>query len=281
MILNFLPYKFLSQLNGLNLNDITEVRLKVGYPICVVVDGQRVIKGGQIICTEYDVKSIIASITENSLYAYNEQLKNGFLTTKEGVRIGVAGECVFHNDRIVTIKNISSLNIRVPHIIRRCADNYVQNIVDENENVFNSLIIAPPSYGKTTLLKDISLTLNERLSEQILIIDERGEFDNITGINIDKISYSDKLYAFSYGLRSMSPSIIITDELSSESDWNCVLDAVNSGVKIIASCHGNSIDDVKNKRFFKNHLFERYFTIDIELGIGKLGHCYDEDFNVL
>ncbi len=281
MILEFLPFNILSQLNGININSITEIRLRTGYCINALIDGQRVFfNKGKIISVD-DIKTIISNITENSLYAYNENLKKGFLTTKDGVRVGVAGECVFEGNKILTIKNVNSLNIRIPHLIRDCAQKYIEYMLKEESVVYNSLIVAPPSYGKTTLLKDISLILNEKIDKQILIIDERGEFSEVKGKNIDKICYSDKLYAFNYGLRSLSPSIVITDELLDQNDWNCIKDAVNSGVKIIASCHGERIEDVKNKRYFLDNLFERYFTIDTSLGVGVLKHCYDSNFKVI
>ena len=97
----------------------------------------------------------------------------------------------------------------------------------------------------------------------------------------DSIKYSDKNYAFNIGIRSMSPQIVITDELQTEKDWNCVERAVTDGVKIIASCHGNCIDDIKNKPYFNRNFFERYVVLDGEKSAGTVKGIFDMDFNGL
>ena len=125
--------------------------------------------------------------------------------------------------------------------------------------------------------------LNKYSDKSILIIDERGEFSEVAGANIDKIKYSDKLYAFNYGIRSLSPDIVITDELVSESDGECIKSAKNSGIKIIASCHAENIEDLKSKSFFCENMFYRYILLKNarNYGFGRIANVYDERFNIV
>ena len=130
-------------------------------------------------------------------------------------------------------------------------------------------------------LKDLILKIDRKYAVPILIIDERGEFEDIKGENIDSVKYSDKLYAFNYALRSMSPRVIITDELMTEEDWKCAYSASNSGVKIIASCHAETIENLTRKDFFKQGIFDRYAFLQSEGEPGKIKAIYDENFNKL
>ncbi|MBO4251504.1 MAG: hypothetical protein J5911_02445 [Clostridia bacterium] len=284
--LNFLSDNLRTALKKTDINILSEIRLRQGFAVFGIFGGEKVYlsesgptlnKGDAIICSGQDILRCMEFATEKSLYAFNDRLKRGFLTTKDGVRIGVAGDCVFEDDRIVTVKNISSLNIRIPHEIKDCSQKIYNKLF--LREVFNTLIIAPPSKGKTTILKDLARKLNDYLNSSILIIDERGEFSTVCGENIDVVKFSNKLYALEYSIRSMSPQIVITDELQSCNDWQSAKIAAFSGVKIIASCHGKSIEDLRNKDYFIKNVFERYIVLDAEKSAGTVKGFYDGDFN--
>lgn len=288
MDLSFLPLKIGQALNYLDLNGLYEIRLRADFPIKInyknkiyylCESGISNFKLNGIKISKAEIAEIILNITERSLYAHNDRLKEGFLTTKDGLRVGVAGECVFDNDKIITIKNFSSLNIRIPHDIKDCSKQIYNQIL--TENILNVLIISPPFKGKTTIIKDIASKLNNDYSKSILIIDERGELKNICGENIDVISFCDKTYAFNYAIRSMSPNIVIMDELSTKNDWECAFRAVNSGVNLIATAHGSSIENIKNKSYFIDKIFDRYVVLDSIKPSGTLNSIYDGEFNLL
>lgn len=256
----FLPEHIRLKVLKYKLNELYEIRLRENYPIKIVYAGKKItIK--ELICSQKDLSEILLNITKRSIYAYNEQIKQGFINVLGGIRVGIAGECVFENDKIVTIKNISSLNIRIPHLVKDCSIS-IRNKVLCGQEVRNSLIVSPPFRGKTTILKDLAIYLNNKTDYSILIVDERGEFFQIQGENIDKISYSTKEFAFDYAIRSMSPDLIITDELASKSDWECVYRASLSGVKVIASVHGSSISDVLRKEYYIPNLFNNIFLLN-------------------
>ena len=286
--LNFLPQRIQNALRDVDLGDFSEIRLRTGFAVFAIKNGQKMYfkengltlnRFEAMTCYDSDVKETILNLTERSLYAFNEKLKQGFLTTKDGVRVGICGECVFDNDKIITIKKFSSLNIRIPHEIKNCSQKIYDNVF--SKQIFNTLIISPPSKGKTTILKDLARKINENTDKSILIIDERGEFGNVVGENIDCIKYSDKVYALNIGIRSMSPNIVITDELQTENDWKSVEHAATDGVKVIASCHGKSINDLKNKPYFNKNVFERYIVLDSDKPAGTVNEIVDMDFNAI
>ncbi len=290
MNLSFLPLEIYSALKSLNIDKLYEIRLRTSFPIIINYDnnkfylssngGKTLLKSNAIICLDEYINYIIKTVCEHSVYAYNDRICNGYLTTKDGVRIGIAGECVFEKNSIITMKNFSSLNIRIPHEIIGCAQKIYEKIIN-NKSVFNTLLISPPFCGKTTILKDIVRLLNDDLDCSILIIDERGEFSKIKGQNIDSIMFSDKEYAFNCGLRSMSPSIVITDEICTKSDWKCVNTASISGVKIIASVHAYSVQDVINKQYYIPNIFERYVLLKSSREPGVIENIYDKDYSVV
>ena len=283
MNLEFFPDIILNALDKVNIDNIYEIRLRATFPIKLKVkskyyylneNGLTDKKDGAITVSQEDLMQIISFVTENSLYAFNDRIKNGFLTTSEGVRIGICGECVFDKDKIITVKDFTSINVRIPHKIKNCSRKVLEHF---NMNYIpSSLIVGEPSFGKTTILKDLIEKIND-FDKNLLVIDERGEFYDVKGENIDKISYSDKLYAFSYAIRSMSPQVVFTDELITSSDWKCVENASNSGVKIIASLHGNCIKDVMNNDFFKKGVFDRIFILDNKGSPGIVKEVYNKE----
>lgn len=275
--------KILTAISKIDKDKLYEIRLRRNFPVKVNFEGEvkylsenglTGFRTNAIVATEEDISDIIFNVTENSLYAFNDRIVNGFLTTADGVRIGVAGECVGNDGKVITVKNFSSLNIRIPHNVTGAADK-VFKYVCKDDLILNTLIVSPPFFGKTTILKDLSLKIDKSFNYSVLLVDERGEFEKVFGENIDKITYSDKKYAFNAGIRSMSPDVIITDELVGEADWQSVKTVALSGVKIIATCHGKSLSDVRRKSVFIDNVFERYVVLKSDGLPGIIDKVYD------
>ena len=283
MDIEIFPSSVQNALRKLNSEKISEIRFRKGYPVTIKFDnefyyvsdkGVSSFSQNCILCTSDEIEKIISTMTDNSLYAFNERLKDGYLTWRDGTRCGVAGECVYDKNGIVTVKNITSLNFRIPHEIAGCSKK-IMPFIRNGGKTLNSIIVSPPGFGKTTILKDIVKNLPQ--NEQILICDERGEFINVGGKNVDKIVYSNKKYVFECGIRSMSPSIVVFDELI-EKDWLAVNKTVLTGVKVIASAHGDTLEKLKTNEYFNDGLFERYVFLK---GVGKAGvidKIYDGNF---
>lgn len=236
------------------------------------------------------LNEIIVKASNYSLYTVNRNICSGFITIEGGIRIGVAGEYVWEEDRLKTIKNFSGLTIRVPHEVRGCCDKLLKYIIDTE--LLNTLIISPPACGKTTMLRDISRTLSARSPRfNILLVDERSEIAAAVngvpqldvGNNTDVVSNSSKTHGILHGIRSMNPYVIITDELAKQEDIEAAYSAACSGVRIIATVHAYDQYDLMNKTYFdrmiKNRLFARYAVLSDKPCIGSLSGVYDENFN--
>ena len=197
----------------------------------------------------------------------------------------MCGEAVIENGFVKTIKNCSSLNVRIPHEVIGCANEIYDKISFGNKNIYNTLIISPPGRGKTTILRDLSRIISNN-GKNVLIVDERKEIAAISegkpfydvGSCSDVISNSDKNYAFSYAIRSMSPEVIITDELQTESDAEAISLSGTSGVSVIASVHAKTIDELQRKDVFVKlkNCIERYIILSNEGQIGKIMKCYNQ-----
>lgn len=285
MKIDFLPERVSSALKNIDMKNVYDIRLRIGFPIMVnncgvgyflSDNGLKNEVRGAIYCDEKDIETALSVLTNNSVYAYNEEIKNGFITSSDGVRVGIGGECVTEDGKVITVKNVSSLNIRIPHEIVDCSAPLFKKIY--SQDLYNTLIVSPPGKGKTTMLKDIAKKMSEK-NLSVLIVDERGEFKAVKGCRIDFIRYSDKRYAFEYGIRSLSPDVIITDELFGEKDWDCVNFASLCGVKTIASCHGAGADDLSDRKGFLKGVFERYVILGANGQPGTIQKILDGNFS--
>lgn len=264
---SFFTENIINALNNINVEILTEIRLRANQPIIcfsnnkknyLSENGLTLDKTKSIICTYGLINKIIEKATENSIYAYNDEIINGYITTNKGVRIGVSGECVFDREKIITIKNYSSLCIRIPHDIIGCSD-YVYNKIFQNK-LYNLLIISAPGGGKTTIIKDLIRNFNTSGVNNVLVIDERGEL-NVMGENIDVIKYSNKNYALEYSVKSLAPQFIFLDEISTKKDLFGVGKAINSGVKVVCSMHGDNLENAINNFPEIIKIFDRFLVL--------------------
>lgn len=300
MIEKILP-EFLTDIlkNKLNFDYVYEIRIRSQLPIVINYggkyyylnpDGVGGANDGSIVTDRKMLEAIIYRAAEYSMYAVNNQLKQSFVTVSGGIRIGICGELVIEDHKIVSVKNFTSLIIRIPHEVHNCALTAYHFIAQDE--IYNSLIISPPGCGKTTFLRDIARLLSQReIIKNTLIIDERYEiascYNGVPQLNVgeftDVISNCTKQYGFEQGIRAMKPDVIITDELANQSDLDAVKYAAGCGVKIIATTHAYDHTDLINKPGFeeiiKKRLFDRYVVLSNRKGPGTYEGVYDNQFN--
>ncbi len=274
---------------------LNELRIRVNKPIVVIIHGQRFFLGNMgltanikeaIFASKIMIEDIIFRASECSIYSVNEQIKKGFIVTQGGIRIGIGGDMIEENGIIKTMTNFNSINIRFPHEVKNCSLP-VFDYIFQNGHVCNTLVLSPPGAGKTTLLRDFIYQLSDKnYAFNILVLDERGELDigeKSLGNFTDKISFAQKKIGFENGIRSLSPNIIVTDELGTAEDINSVLYACNCGVNIFASAHCDSMENFINKEAFKQiidiKLFKRYIFLSSREGPGTIEGVYNENFS--
>lgn len=296
-----LPSEISSAADKLNTQALFELRLRTERPLSVNYGGAFYYLGSNgfvknsssaIVCQVKHIKDILVRATEYSLYAVNNQICQGYLTIQGGIRIGIAGETVWNEDSLKTIKNYNALNIRIPHEVTGCAEKVIQ-FMGQRE-IKNTLFISPPGAGKTTLLRDTARILgSSEPYRNILVIDERNEIAAMNdgkmllnvGINTDVMNGCNKTFAFTRVIRAMRPDIIITDELFDGNDVAAVAYAVSSGVKVIASVHAADHLDLLNKPGFadliKKKLFGCFVNISDRHGPGTIDGVFDENFNAV
>ncbi len=282
-ILSFIPLRLRTFLFPLVGKCTEEIRLRVGRPLSLRENSKNyfITSGGRLSKTPYNAVTVTKSDIENatgllcnsSVYAYEEEIKNGYITTPYGHRIGLCGDAVIKNGKISFINNISGLNYRIAREIKGCADTVINDIY-YNSTVRNTLIISPPGSGKTTLLRDLARLISN-LGKNVSILDERGEIaamkNGFPGFDIgafsDVLQGCKKPDGIPLLLRSMAPDVIITDELSGSSDLLAINDAKRRGVSVIATVHAKNIKDV-NKKLLEN--FNCIVTLSSRLGVGTI-----------
>lgn len=218
-------------------NFITEIRLRLNKKISVKSRDKIIFL--EDLATKSLIERVVMVATDYSYYAHQEEISRGYLTYKDGIRIGISGFGVANDKKIEFIKDITSLNIRIPNDIFNCSEP-LKNI---HNNFENTLVISPPFCGKTTLIRDLTRKLSEHY--EVAVIDERMELGGFNGEDYcynlgdrtDIISNIPKNLAYANILRALSPEIIVCDELSLEYDLAMIKVLAQSGVKILASLH--------------------------------------------
>lgn len=313
--MNELPEEIINSLSGpiksyfLNIkggftNSIEEIRLRINRPLMVLGNNKDYFLNIRERCfetrikypyivTKEDIETTFQFICKYSIHSFLEDIKKGFITLKGGHRVGIGGKVILEENSIKNIKHISSLNIRISKEILNCSKKIIKHIIKPPKNIYNTLIISPPQCGKTTLLRDIVRNISNGIYEygfeglKVAVIDERNEISgsylgmpqmNI-GVRTDIIESCPKDLGIMMLLRSMSPNVIVTDEIGSDADIKALYTALNGGIGLITSVHGYDIEDIQNRkelnRLVDKELFKRVIILSNKLGPGTVEKIYD------
>ncbi len=300
MLRDILPDKLVDVVDSkINYSILNEIRIRMDKPIVVYLNGQAFFLAengltnnvqSAVIATKTMIEDIVYRASECSIYSVNEQIKQGYVMSTSGVRIGLGGTIVQENGVIKTIRDFTSLNIRIAHEIRGCSLCAFSDIVT-SEGIKNTLVISPPGCGKTTFLRDFLKQLSAKnYCLNVLVVDERGEIACVNnkgqafdiGNFSDVISFCQKPQAIGHGIRVLSPNLIVTDELRGGEDVRSVIEAMNSGTNVVSSIHADSIESLKKKSDFKplveGGYFDRFVLLSSREGPGTLEGIYDQNF---
>lgn len=283
--------------------EIQEIRLRSGRPIVIHRDGRELFLdrdgqftdrlSGAISITAEELEALLSHICHYSLYAFEDELRQGFITVSGGHRVGVAGQAVLENDgRIRTIKNIYYMNIRISHEIKGAADG-VLPLMYGSGGLKSTLLLSPPGCGKTTLLRDLIRQISNGNAYgpglTVGVVDERSELagtycgipQNDLGMRTDVLDACPKAAGMLLLLRSMSPRVIAIDELGNREELEHLKRAEACGCKILATAHGESLEDLERRfgvdRQGWKQLFDLIVLLGKENGRCVIKHCFERE----
>lgn len=290
-VLEILPNSIKKQLEGFKyLDKLQEIRIKVNKPLFLVCNNQEYMVN--CISTAEDIKIVLQRVSNYSIYAFEEEIKQGYITIQGGHRVGICGNCVVDKGNVKTIKHISSINIRVAREVIGCSEKILPYIVEEGK-VLNTIIISPPKCGKTTILRDLTRNISNGVASidlngmNVSVIDERSEIGSCyrgipqmnIGVRTDILDNCPKSEGIIMAIRSMAPQVIVCDEIGTYKDIESVLIALNSGVNLITTIHGFGIEDLYNRPVFKeiieNKVFQRAVVLSNRMGIATIEYIYN------
>jgi stage III sporulation protein AA len=245
---------------------------------------------GVVRVTAAEVRQVLDMVSEHSLYAMEDELRNGFISLRGGCRVGIAGRAVLENGRIKTFKHINAFNFRIARPVPGAADKVMPH-VRKGRRVCHTLILSPPQMGKTTLVRDMVQKISDGHDGypglKVGLIDERSEIAGMhqgvpsfdIGMRTDVLDACPKAEGIILMIRSLSPQVVVTDEIGRQEDVEAIEEALNTGVDVIVTAHAKNLEEALKRpvllRALKKDLFERIVVLGDSLGAGTLERIYE------
>lgn len=278
-LFSLLPVRLMTILRGYvsDWDKLQEIRIRQGKKMAIRYQGKLCFPEGQDYeVTSMECKEILSQMSQYSLYAFEEEIRRGYLTIPGGHRIGVTGRAVIEHGEVKTLRHITCLNIRISHEIKGCADWLFPYVLD-GSRLYSTLILSPPGGGKTTLLRDLVRIAAGQFN--VALVDERSEIAGCyqgipqreLGPCCDVIDGCPKAIGMEMVLRSMGPDVVAVDEIGTAEDYQAMKKALVSGCSLLATSHGGELSDLR-----ETGLFSRYVVLGGSNEPGKVKGIYDE-----
>lgn len=284
-------------------DNLEEIRLRLGRPLAVhghdeafFLNEQGTPVTGELAYRpdEKVIDRALQLISSSSLYAFEQELRCGYITVPGGHRVGLCGQAVLEAGRVARLKHITGLNYRIAREIVGAAARYVSHFIDYRlKRVRNSLIVSPPRGGKTTFLRDLTRRISDGVGElgfrgfKVAVVDERseiaGSFQGLPQLQIgdstDVLDACPKAEGMMMLLRSMGPQVIVTDEIGLIADIEAVEEVIHAGVSVITTAHGSSLGEIRGRpglrRLLEQGAFERILFLGRSRGVGTVEQVID------
>jgi len=275
---------------------VTELRLRAGQPFHIQFDGYARLlfaAGGRPVLRAEDCEGLLSNICGQALYAWTDELKNGFVTLPGGHRAGVAGRAITEGRHVERLEEVTAFCIRVMRELRGISKNIVPRLLDAEGYLLPTLIVSPPGCGKTTLLRDMIRAVSAgdygAVAQSVSVADERYEIaGSVRGLpqfalgpRCDVMSGMRKPEAIARMIVAMCPQVIAADELRNIRDTEAILYAKSCGVTPLATAHADSLPALflRNgmRPLQKQRVFARYVLLTRRGGAGSLSCILDAD----
>lgn len=282
--------------------DIEEIRLRVNRPLILRIgsyeytidEKQQLTENlfrGHII-TRDEIERTMQVLSQCSLYAWEDELKNGYITIPGGHRVGLVGKGVLDKGRIKTLKDVSGINYRIGKEVKGCANKLMPLLIKDNK-VLHTLIISPPQCGKTTLLRDVIRQLSDGVTSlnflgvNVGLVDERSELAGMfqgqpqfdIGLRTDVLDACPKAQGMMMMIRSMSPVVLATDEIGMKEDVQALYHSLQAGVSVITTVHGQDYQELQERPVLQElinlRFFNRLVILSRKKGVGTLDAIWD------
>lgn len=283
----------------LDFRFLQEIRLRAGQPVIILYQGreeQLLGKHREKAVTGEEIQEAVEYICNHSLYAYENELRQGFVTIEGGHRVGVAGQVILEQGKVKNIKYISSINLRISHEIIHCADAIFPYITRQRQ-LCHTMLISPPRCGKTTMLRDMIRQISDGnewvKGTTVGVVDERseiggcnhGQAQNHLGARTDILDCCPKAEGMIMLIRSMAPQVLAVDEIGACEDLRAIAYAMHCGCRMLATAHGSSVAELREKPYFdemfRQKRFDRYVVLGNTPHPGEIVGIYDERGSLL
>lgn len=307
-ILEVLPLSIrgmVESLPGREKESLEEIRVRQGSPLEVATpfrsmflspSGRMVTREREAYCPgREDCQKILNLVSNHSLYALEEELRRGYVTIRGGHRVGLSGRVVVEGGKAKHIRDVTGFNLRVARQVKGAARRLLPRILPAGR-LENVLIVSPPQCGKTTLLRDLTrmVSSGENLpSRKVGVVDERSEIagciegvpQHDMGPRTDVLDGCPKAEGMMMLIRSMSPELLVVDEIGRREDGEAIFEAVHAGVFLFTTAHGRSMEEVCRRpgiaQLVREGVFARYVLLSRKKGPGTIEAVYDRGLNRL
>ena len=262
-----------------NAEHIEELRFRVDRPMMALGGEEWFLGNGGVVplgkaraFTVMEARDMLERLTEKSLYAHESELRRGYITLPGGYRVGLAGRA---GDDVKSMGPWNAFNVRIARSCPGSADSVLPYILHEC-NCYHTLIISPPQMGKTTMLRDIARQLGDGVGSQawkVCVVDERSEIAGCyrgvpqrpVGMRTDVLDGCPKAIGMLTAMRALSPQVVVTDEIGRAEDASAIEECLHSGVSVITSAHGNTLEELEKRphlqRLMQRQVFERFILL--------------------